>query len=107
MLADKAVLECDATLKKNFCYYKIRYDKITRAIQSFEVDATKVAKKRLLAGFFASVTHMLDFDAMTAYHHYKLRDEQEKYFEQMKDQMGADRQRCWSEDGKNGRQLIP
>lgn len=106
LLAEKAQLECDTTLKKNFCYYKIKYDKKTREIQSWEVDAAKVARKRLLAGFFASVTHRLDFDAMTAYHHYKLRDEQEKYFEQMKDQMGADRQRCWSEDGKNGRQLI-
>jgi transposase len=106
LLIEKAMLECDATLKKNFCYYKITYDKKTREIRSFEVDATKVAKRRLLAGFFASLTHMLDFDAMTAYHHYKLRDEQEKYFEQMKDQMGADRQRCWSEEGRNGRQLI-
>ena len=30
----------------------------------------------------------------------------EKYFEQMKDQMAADRQRCWSEEGWTGRQLI-
>ena len=106
LLAEKAILECDVTLKKNFGYYKITYDKETREIQSFKPNTLKIAKKHLLAGFFASVTHKLGCDAMTAYHHYKLRDEQEKYFEQMKDQMGANRQRCWSEDGKNGRELI-
>lgn len=49
---------------------------------------------------------MLDFGPMEAYHHYRLRDEQEKYFEQMKDQMAEDRLRCWSEEGWTGRQLI-
>ena len=38
--------------------------------------------------------------------HYGLRDEQEKYFQQMKDQMAADRQRTWSEEGKTGRLFI-
>jgi len=37
---------------------------------------------------------------------YQLRDEQEKYFGQMKSQMVADRQRNWSEEGKTGRLLI-
>ena len=43
---------------------------------------------------------------MTAQNHYKLRDEQEKYFAMMKGVMGADRQRNWSELGKEGRLLI-
>ena len=43
---------------------------------------------------------------MLAQHHYKLRDEQEKYFNMMKGIMGADRQRNWSESGKTGRLFI-
>ena len=35
-----------------------------------------------------------------------LRDEQEKYFQQMKSQLGFDRQRNWSEEVKTGRLLI-
>ena len=37
---------------------------------------------------------------------YKLRDEQEKYFCQMKTQMVSGRNRTWSEEGYEGRQLI-
>ena len=58
------------------------------------------------SGFFANTTHGVDFDPMAAQNHYKLRDEQEKYFAMMKGVMGADRQRNWSELGKEGRLLI-
>jgi hypothetical protein len=52
------------------------------------------------------MTHGLDFDAMKTFQTYQLRDEQEKYFGQMKSQMGADRQRNRSEEGKSGRDFI-
>ena len=52
------------------------------------------------------MTHGVDFDAMAAFRAYRLRDEQEKYFQQMKDQMSSDRQRNWSEEGKTGRLFI-
>lgn len=93
-------------IKRAYGYYNIFYDKKNRIMKSFEINEAKLGRCRLLAGYFASVTHKLDFGPMEAYHHYKLRDEQEKYFEQMKDQMVADRQRCWSEEGWTGRQLI-
>ena len=93
-------------IKRACGYYNVFYDRRTRAMKSFELNVKKTDSCRLLAGYFASVTHRLDFGPMEAYHHYKLRDEQEKYFEQMKDQMAADRQRCWSEEGWTGRQLI-
>lgn len=44
--------------------------------------------------------------AMQTWELYGLRDEQEKYFQQMKSQLGFDRQRNWSEEGKTGRLLI-
>lgn len=91
---------------KNYGYYKVHCTLSTMKVKSFERNEAKIAKTRMLAGYFASVTHRLDFTAMEAYHHYKLRDEQEKYFEQMKEQMVADRQRCWSEEGWTGRQFI-
>ena len=43
---------------------------------------------------------------METFEHYALRDEQEKYFHQMKGQMGFDKQQNWSEEGKQGRLLI-
>ena len=52
------------------------------------------------------MTHKLDMDPMTALDTYSLRDEQEKYFQQMKSQMNINRQRTWSEEGKNGRHFI-
>ena len=38
--------------------------------------------------------------AMQTWELYGLRDEQEKYFQQMKSQLGFERQRNWSEEGK-------
>ncbi len=59
------------------------------------------------SGFFAIMTHKLDMDPMTALDNHALRDEQEKYFQQMKSQMNINRQRTWSErKAKNGRHFI-
>ena len=96
----------DAEIKRNYCYYKVAYDPATMAIKSFELNKKKVEKARRLSGFFAIMTHGVDFSAMEAYRTYGLRDEQEKYFQQMKGQMVADRQRNWSEEGKTGRLFI-
>ena len=106
LLKNRDVLGDDKTLKRDYCYYKITYDPVTRAIKSFERNEKKVEKSRSLSGFFSIITHGLDFGAMEAFHSYCLRDEQEKYFQQMKSQMATDRQRNWSEEGKTGRLLI-
>jgi transposase len=95
-----------AAIKRDYCYYKVEYDPATMVIKSFEQNEKKVEKPRRLSGFFAIMTHGVDFNAMEAYRTYGLRDEQEKYFQQMKDQMVADRQRNWSEEGKTGRLFI-
>jgi len=97
----------DATaIKRYYCYYNVAYDPSTMVIKSFELNDKKVEKARRLSGFFAIMTHGIDFGAMEAFRTYGLRDEQEKYFQQMKSQMVADRQRNWSEEGKTGRLLI-
>ena len=106
LLESQGIMDTDASIKRDYCYYKVTYDPATRAITSFELDEKKIAKARSLSGLFSIMTHGLEFDAMNAYHAYRLRDEQEKYFQQMKDQMVADRQRNWSEEGKAGRLFI-
>ena len=106
LLKNKIALGDEATIKRDYCYYKVTYDPTTRVIQSFEANGKKVAKARSFSGFFSIITHGVDFDAMKTFRTYRLRDEQEKYFQQMKDQMVSDRQRNWSEEGKTGRLFI-
>jgi hypothetical protein len=93
-------------IKRDYSYYNVTYDPATMVILSFELNEKKVEKAQRLSGFYAIMTHGVDFSAMEAFHTYGLRDEQEKYFQQMKSQMAADRQRNWSEEGKTGRLFI-
>jgi hypothetical protein len=106
LLKDQIPLDDDTTIKRAYCYYKLEYNETTRLMKNFSLDEKKVARKKREAGFFANTTLRLNADPMTAQQHYKLRDEQEKYFHQMKGQMGFDKQQNWSEDGKQGRLLI-
>ena len=106
LLREGGAISDAAEIKRNHNYYKLVFDPDTTAIKSFEINEKKVAKARRLSGFFAIMTHGVDFDAMETYRTYGLRDEQEKYFQQMKGQMMADRQRNWSEEGKTGRLFI-
>ncbi|GHV42197.1 hypothetical protein FACS1894187_24310 [Synergistales bacterium] len=106
MLKEKAVLDDDNTLKRHYCYFNISYNQTTRAIESYDLNKKKVTKARKMSGFFSITTHKLNFSAMAIFEIYRLRDEQEKYFQQMKDQMVSDRQRNWSEEGKTGRLFI-
>ena len=102
----KVPLDDDKTIKRVYRYYQLTYDEETRILKSYVLDEKKVANARREAGFFANTSHGLDIDAMTAQRHYKLRDEQEKYFAMMKGILGADRQRTSSELGKEGRLFV-
>ena len=106
LLANMAVLGDDTTIKREYSYYNVEVSPATRIIKAFAINEEKIAKVRRFSGFFSIMTHGLDFNAMQAFRTYRLRDEQEKFFQQMKDQMGSDRQRNWSEEGKTGRLLI-
>ena len=99
-------LDDDKTLTCAYSFYKLEYDKDIRKLISFTLDDKKVARKKASAGYFANTTHKIDDGAMETQRHYRLRDEQEKYFAMMKGVMGADRQRNWSESGKTGRLFI-
>jgi hypothetical protein len=106
LLKNKGSFGSETEIKRDYCYYNVLYDPATMVIKSFEPNTKKIAKAHKLSGFFSIMTHGVDFDAMKAYRTYRLRDEQEKYFQQMKDQMVSDRQRNWSEEGKTGRLFI-
>lgn len=99
-------LDDDATIGRVYRFYTLEYDADTRILKSYALDIKKVSKAKREAGFFANTTHGLDIDAVTAQHHYALRDEQEKYFAMMKGILGADRQRNSSVLGKEGRLFI-
>lgn len=99
-------LDDDATIKRNYNWFIVKYRESDRTILSFSVNEKKVSNARKTAGFFANVTLALDKSAIQAMEDYKIRDEQEKYFRQMKSQLCFDRQRCWSEEGKNGMLFI-
>lgn len=75
-------------------------------IKSFAPDKEKFGEDILTAGFFAILTLKLDMTAPETMDAYQLRDEQEKYYQQMKSEVASDRQRNWSEDGKTGRLFI-
>ena len=83
-------LEADVAEKQLF--FKLKEKQVTKAINT--------------AGFFSSVSYKIDGNAEKQMELYALRDEQEKYFEEMKDQLGFSVQRNSSEDGKNGRLFI-
>jgi hypothetical protein len=106
LLRKNGALPDAASVKRDYCYYDVSYDPVTMAITSYALNEKKVEKAHRLSGFFAIMTHGVGFGAMEAFRTYALRDEQEKYFQQMKSQMVANRQRNWSEEGKTGRLFI-
>ena len=106
LLKCKGALGDAAQASRDYSYYKVAHDPATMAITSYSLNEKKVGKARRLSGFYAIMTHGVDFTAMEAFNKYGLRDEQEKFFQQMKSQMVADRQRNRSEEGKTGRLFI-
>ncbi|MCH3919880.1 MAG: transposase [Sphaerochaeta sp.] len=75
-------------------------------ILSFSEDRRKTEGKRRTFGYIALLTNRVDMDAAEAWDTYRLRDEQEKYFADMKGAMLDDRNPAWSEKGKEGRMFV-
>ena len=65
-----------------------------------------IAKEKAQCGFCSSISYKAPGDALEMFKVYKTRDEQEKYFEQMKDQMDFHTQDASSQDGRAGRAFI-
>ena len=99
-------MDDDVTLKRLYPCFITEVDESDRKLKSFTLNEKKVEEPRLVSGFSACVTHALDYTPVKASESYALRDEQEKDFGLQKGPLGSDRQRCWSEDGKNGRLFV-
>ena len=84
--------EIEPDLEMNQLTCRLKQKQVTRAMNT--------------AGFFSSVSYKVDGTAAEQMQLYALRDEQEKYFEEMKEQLGFSLQRNSSEDGKTGRLFI-
>jgi hypothetical protein len=106
LILDKKPLGDDNEIKNKYNYFIINYDSKSRVPISYELNNKIIHKETSAHGFFAIMTNKIDLDPMTVYNTYRLRDEQEKLFHQMKSDMVSDRQRNWSEAGKTGRLFI-
>lgn len=113
LLLEKAVEEAliPADIKKYnalFDYFKVEYkveeEKPIGIV--FTLCERKVKKERSTCGFFSSVMYKMDIDGAQALEIYKSRDEHEKNFDQLKNQMLYYNQRNSSEEGRNGRSFI-
>jgi transposase len=93
-------------IKKAFKYFTVAYNSQANSITGYAKDDKKISKAKERSGFFSITSHKLSLSAMEVLDTYNLRDEQEKYFQQMKSQMVSDRQRNWSEEGKTGRLFL-
>jgi len=93
-------------LKKDYWLYNLILDKETKVLYGYEFNLKKYNDYLKRSGYFANITNLLDFSPMEANIHYLLRDEQEKYFWNMKGPLQHDRHHSWSEDGKSGRDFI-
>ena len=72
----------------------------------YELNEKKLQKERSLCGFFCSIMYKYDIDGLRALEIYKTRDEHEKNFDILKNQMFFYNQRNSSEDGREGRSFI-
>ena len=95
----------DFNSKTKFC--KIKFDskghQDGKTVNTEITYSKKMESDTVTAGFFSSLSYDVIGNAKAQHEFYMLRDEQEKYFDIMKDQMGFDIQRNWSEEGKSGR----
>lgn len=106
VMQGRLAMDDDESIRKNYPYFTVKVKDGDRTLLSYELNTKKVEEAKLSSGFYANVSHKLDFTPMQTLDAYSLRDEQEKLFEQQKGPLGCDRQRNWSEDGKNGRLFI-
>ncbi|MDR0356294.1 MAG: hypothetical protein LBJ64_11280 [Deltaproteobacteria bacterium] len=105
LLTKKSVIDVAQVKRDNF-YFNVVADKAAGRVVSFEQNVKEIetANKRL--GFFSIVTSGVDFEPMEVLEIYRLRDEQELYFRQMKELTRSDGQSGWSEKGAAGRLFI-
>jgi transposase len=99
------VISDEQDLKRDCPYYSIAID-TAGVVQSFAINEKRVSAKKRVMGYIVMLSNKLELDASQVWETYGLRDEQEKYFADMKGAMLDDRNPAWSEKGKEGRLFI-
>lgn len=66
----------DESIKKNYNWYEVSYDKKDRKLLSFSLDEKKIENVKKTSGFFGYITLGLDYTALQTLDAYGLRDEQ-------------------------------
>ncbi len=66
----------DESIKKNYNWYEVSYDKKDRKLLSFSLDEKKIENVKKTSGFFGYITLGLDYTAPQTLDAYSLRDEQ-------------------------------
>lgn len=92
-----------------FEYYKVSEEKDSNGNVykiAFSECTEKIKKEKSRCGFFSSLMYNVDKNGKEALEQYCKRDEQEKSFDLLKNQMYFYVQRNSTEDGKNGRSFI-
>ena len=108
-LADGTEVEMEGLKANLFDYFKVEYKVDEQQKPSgiiFSPCERKISKEKAVCGFFSSVMYKMGVDGAMALEVYKSRDEHEKNFDQLKNQMMNYNLRNSSEDGRNGRSFI-
>jgi len=106
IIEKKLVIENKNELISTYTDYNLFFDDESIFITKYTKDNKKIEQKSKRCGFFANTTNNLDYDPITAHNHYRLRDEQEKYYLMMKWLLSSKRHRTYSQSGKDGRRFI-
>ena len=104
--ADADLVAARTRVNKGLRYHRVRFGRGEDGgwrVAAREEAADKVERAKAACGFFSAVAYRVPGDALDHLRVYRTRDEQEKYFEQMKDQMGLRTQDCSTDSGKAGR----
>ena len=104
--SDNEVSPLNVGMLQKTCPHYVLEPDLERKQLSYRLKEKQVTKAMDTAGFFSSISYKLGGSAPEQMELYSLRDEQEKYFEEMKEQLGFSVQRNSSEDGKTGRLFI-
>ena len=92
--------------RRSYRFFNVTRNKETLVVEAFTRRDSAYQRAKRECGFFGFVTLGLDWNAKKTLTTYRLRDEQESYFHNMKDRIHADRQHCWSNRSMHGRRFI-
>ena len=103
---DADLVAARTRVNKGLRYHRVAFERGGDGgwrVASRDEAADKVARAKAACGFFSAVAFRVPGGALEHLRVYRTRDEQEKYFEQTRDQMGLRTQDCSTDSGKAGR----